>query len=180
MRIFIALDFPELKDYLFEIQNQFKEFCKANFTKDCHLTLKFLGEISKERVEEIKEKLREIKFESFSLVFDKIGFFPSEKFIRVVWIGVKEDTKVKELKNEIDKNLSGFFDDKQFHPHITLARVKFIPDKEKFLEAAKNIKLSEKVCNVKEFKLMKSTLTSSGAIYECLESFPLEKPKVFK
>ena len=63
-----------------------------------------------------------------------------------------------------------FKKDFKFHPHITLARVSFVKDKEKFQELLK-IKTEEKSFSVNKFTLYKSELTPVGPIYTKLQDF---------
>ena len=87
--------------------------------------------------------LKEIKFSPFSLTLDKIGVFPSENYIRVVWVGVKPTEDVIELQRKIEDSLEEFKfkEDLKFHPHITLARVKSVDDREGFAKNLKDIKV---------------------------------------
>ena len=64
-----------------------------------------------------------------------------------------------------------FKKEKRFYPHITLGRVKFVNDPETFVPALKEITVEPKQFEVKEFKLIKSTLTSEGPVYEDLAIF---------
>jgi len=176
MRCFIAFEIPEeVKKVLIEAQSQLdKDMAKLSLTKDFHLTLKFLGEIDENKVEEIKKKLSEIKFDSFETSLTDIGVFPGEDYIRVVWIGLGDPKNaIKELQHEIDEKLQklGFEKDERFHPHVTLARVKFTEDRESLLKNLKEITFEKKSFKVNEFKLKKSTLTGEGPIYEDLAVF---------
>ena len=172
MRLFIAIDFNELKDYFIELQSKIdKSLAKLKEVSAFHLTLKFLGEINDDKVELIKEKLKEIKFTPFSLTLDQIGVFPSENYIRIIWMGVKPTEEVIKLQESIENALKkfNFKKDFKFHPHITLARVKFVKDKEKFIKNLKDIKVEEKGVEVRDFRLIKSTLKPEGPVYEDLE-----------
>ncbi len=167
MRCFIAIELEN--DYFKSLQDKIKDNIKGTFPKAFHLTLKFLGEVEENK---IKESLKNIKFEAFKISTSNIGVFPNENYIRVVWIGLKPENKIIELQREIDNKLKKVFrKDKRFHPHLTLARVKFIKDKNKFKELLKDIKVEKLEFNVDNFKLIKSTLTRDGPIYECIESF---------
>jgi 2'-5' RNA ligase len=172
MRLFIALDFDD-SEYFHEIQKQIpSDTAKLSLTKTFHLTLKFLGEVPDANVDTIKDKLKQVKFEPLSLSTDKIGVFPNENYIKVVWVGLKDGNKVIELQQQIEKALEGMFPrDNRFHPHITLARVKFVKDKEAFSKKLKEISVESKEFSLKSFKLIKSTLTGEGPVYEDLESF---------
>ena len=103
---------------------------------------------------------------------EKIGIFPDESYIRVVWIGFKGEDILFELHKSIDISLSRMFDmEKQFLGHITLARVKFVKDKKQFIEKLSSIKIEQKEFNIGSFKLYKSTLTKQGPVYEVVEEY---------
>ncbi len=172
MRLFIAIDFNELMHYFVKLQNLLPKNAKLSLTKKFHITLKFLGEVQPDKVEEITEKLKKIKFHQISISINSVGIFPSENYIRVVWVGIKPEDKVLELQKQIDGSLcKSFKKEKYFKAHITLARVKFIDDKKSFINQLKKIKIENKKIEVKDFRLIKSTLTSKGPIYEDLEVF---------
>ena len=58
-----------------------------------------------------------------------------------------------------------------FHPRITLARVKFVDDNARFMQHLKNIHVENRKIEVKGFWLVKSELTPEGSAYENLEMF---------
>ena len=172
MRLFIAIDFNELNEYFIELQKLLPRNAKLSFTKDFHLTLKFLGEVQPNDSEKIISILKKIKFEPFSVFLDSIGIFPTENYIRVVWIGLKPEEKVLELQKQIDDSLKELFKkEKDFKTHITLARVKYPENKKSFLEHAKKINVESKKIEIKDFRLVKSTLTPKGPFYEDLAVF---------
>ncbi|MBU3941864.1 MAG: RNA 2',3'-cyclic phosphodiesterase, partial [Nanoarchaeota archaeon] len=118
--------------------------------------------------------LKEIKFEKFNTALTKIGVFPNESYIRVVWVGLNDsENKITNLQKEIDSKIEllGFKKDTRFHPHLTLARVKFVEDKQGFTKNLKEIKIKKETFQITEFKLIKSILTPEGPIYEDLAVF---------
>ncbi|MEK6949470.1 MAG: RNA 2',3'-cyclic phosphodiesterase [Nanoarchaeota archaeon] len=176
MRLFIAIELPDdIKEYLSRIQEKIagKEDKISLVKKEqMHLTLKFLGELQPHNAENLRNILKEVAFEPFSVNLDVIGVFPSENYIRVVWVGLKPEDKIMELQKNIDKKLEGMFKkEKGFKAHLTLARVKHIEDKVTFISKLKNIKIDNKKISISNFKLIKSTLTPEGPIYEAIESF---------
>ena len=169
MRLFIAIDFNELRDYFTELQAILPKNAKLSLTKTYHLTLKFLGEVEPDNVETIIVPLKNIKFENFTVFLDSIGIFPTENYIMVVWVALKPEDKVLELQKNIDDSLKPLFKkEKEFKAHITLARVKYPEDKKAFVEQLKKIKVENKKLEIKEFRLIKSTLSPKGAVYEDL------------
>lgn len=172
MRLFIAVDFNELKDYFFELQKLFPSNARLSLTKSFHLTLKFLGEVQPNNVEDIIKNLQNIRFQKFDVFLDSVGIFPTENYIRVVWIGLQPEDKILELQKNIDESLKPMFKkEKDFKAHITLARVKYPEDKKSFIEQLKKIKVENKKIEVNDFRLVKSTLMPKGPIYEDLKKF---------
>ena len=174
MRLFIAIGFNEFGSYFAELQKLLPKNARLSLTKSFHITLKFLGEVQPDKAEEIINRLKRIEFEPFPVFLDSIGIFPTENYIRVVWIGLKPEEKILELQKNIDESLKPLFDkEKDFKAHITLAGVKYPEDKKKFLEELKKIKVEGKKIEIKDFRLVKSTLTLKGHVYEDLAVFNL-------
>ncbi|MBI2141368.1 RNA 2',3'-cyclic phosphodiesterase [Candidatus Woesearchaeota archaeon] len=174
MRTFIAVDLPEeVKDELANAQRQLSSAvaaaAKMSLAHDFHLTLKFLGEITPAKMEVVKGCLGNVKFKSFSAAVSGIGVFPSENYVRVVWIGIEPEDGFIRLQKQVDDALEKEFPkDKNFKPHLTLARVKFVSDKSAFLQQLQQIQIKKVKFAVEKFKLKKSTLSREGAVYEDL------------
>ena len=178
MRCFIAIDLPDdVKDYIFSLEKFIgNELAKIKWVakKNLHLTLKFLGEIDEEKLKLVKEKLKNIKFGKFKVNLDKIGVFPNENYITVVWVGVKDDKNIFELQKAIDSELLSLFSKEQkFQSHLTFGRVKFVKDKTNFLKKIKEIEVKNLPLEIKEFKLYKSELSKDGPKYTVLETYTL-------
>ena len=176
MRLFIAIEIPEeIKEHIADIQERIignENKIKLVNKNQIHLTLKFLGEVQPDKIETIKDSLKKISFKPFSIYLDKIGVFPNENYIRVVWVGLKPEELILELQKNIDEKLKNLFKkEKIFKSHLTLARVKFIENKKEFVEKLKNIKIENIKIDINNFKLVKSALTPKGPIYEDLEVF---------
>ncbi len=175
MRLFIAFDVSEsAHTHILELQKKLIG-AKLTFTKNFHLTLKFLGEVTPEHVDEIKKRLSKVKFTPFAAQLGGTGVFPENGTPRIVWIGIEPHDIICELQKNIDEALQGMFSkEKSFQPHITLARVKEVMDK-KFDEHIKNIKAVPLTFEVNEFKLIESQLTSEGPVYKDVAVY-LTKP----
>jgi len=172
MRSFIAIEIPEnIKKEIVKIQKELPEFRgKKTEFENLHLTLKFLGEIDEEKIEDIKKRLKKVKINSFEAEIDSIGIF-SEKFIRIIWLHIKN---CDELQKEIDEKLEGLFEkEKRFMGHLTIARVKSVRDKREFLEKINKIKIPNMKFKVEKFNLKKSILTEEKPIYEDIEIYSL-------
>jgi len=162
----------EVKREIVKIQRNLPEFSgKKIETENFHLTLKFLGEVDEEKIERVKERLGRIKFGKFEAEIDEIGVF-SEKFIKIVWLHMKG---CDNLQEQVDEELEGLFEkERRFMSHLTIARVKNIKDKRKFLEKTKKIKIPRIKFKIDKFYLMKSELTADGPKYSVLEEYKLE------
>ena len=176
MRLFIAINLPkEVKDYLFDLQKEFKDYGKINFIhkKNLHLTLKFLGNVDDNKLKEIKEKLNKVKSKNFEISLNSLGIFPDKEFIRILWIDLNPKNKVIELAQKIDQELIQFPNDHPFSDHITLGRVKIIKNKDEFLKKL-SLELKPLTFKVNSFELMKSDLSKDGPEYTILETYELK------
>lgn len=172
MRLFVAVELPEEhKRHLDELGQSLKtDSAIVSPAKEHHLTLKFLGDYPDDKVNGLKERLSKISFDSFDGHLDNVGVFPNENNIRVVWVGLKPVEPFAELAKKIDEATPEVKNDHpEYIPHITLVRVKAVKDKT-FGEMIKSIKVDPKKFKVDSFKLIKSTLTHSGAVYEVLST----------
>lgn len=176
MRCFIAIDLPdEIKNELKRIQNLLSNASMKLVEPDnLHLTLAFLGEVTDFEVNQIKETLKQIRQEKFIAHLGNIGVFPSESFIRVAWVALEPAEKFKELNKKIILAIKQTLKvDERFESHVTLARVKFIQDKKKFIEKLEKIQVKHLEFKVDSFALKKSTLTRTGPVYEDIVKFSL-------
>jgi len=145
-----------------------------------HLTLKFLGETPNEQIPNIVEKLGKIslKHSNFSLEFRDIGIFGSSYKPRMIWIGVEENKVLLSLAKDILIGMDdiGFKRDRQnFVPHLTLGRIKFIDDKNRFQQIiTKYSSTKMEKQEITEFNLYESILKREGPEYKLIESFNLK------
>lgn len=174
MRLFIAVEIPEdVSEKLHALQQRLTVPGKATLTKSFHLTLKFLGEAEKEKLSVLIEGLSKIRFRPFEACLSKIGAFPNTNNPRVVWLGLEPCEQINALQKQVDSATQklGFAPDNRFHPHLTLARIKFLKDKRGFRDTLEDIAPPSASFKIDSFKLIKSTLTPQGPEYELLESF---------
>ena len=131
-----------------------------------------MGEVSPDKVNEIKKRLGTVKFKPFTANLQGVGVFPSEEKIRVVWAGVEPHELICEIQQKIDKVLEGIFaKEKDFQPHLTLARVKTY--EKKFFEQLKQLTVEPLKFEVSSFKLVESKLEPTGPIYKDVVIFQL-------
>ena len=171
MRLFIAIDCNEIKDFFVSCQDKLPKHGKFTFPEEFHITLKFLGEVDDAKVEEVVKLLKNVEFEEFTAKTKGIGFFvPS--FLRVVFVEVPTPD-IFELQKMIDEALLPMFPkEKKFESHVTLARIKYAANKKDYIDKIQRLKIDEEKFQVKDFLLVKSTLMPDGPIYETVERYP--------
>ena len=178
-RVFVAIDFPseviEEVARIQEVLRNLKFTGKMTELENLHLTLKFIGEIDLEKLEEVKNKLKNIKFDIFDARLENIGTFSFRGNPRIVWIKVK-GKGIFELQKKIDEMMSelGFKLEERFMGHMTIARIKYVKDKETFKKYAGEIGLKDTRFKIDEFKLKESELKMMGPIYTDLEIYKLD------
>ncbi len=185
MRTFIAIDLdPEIKKILSLLIDELdKGHRNIKWVKHqgMHLTLKFLGEINREKAPEIENVLRAIskKYDSFSLKFKGTGSFPQgKKNPRVLWVGIEEQETLRALQAELEGELEklGFpRERRKFHAHLTLGRVKSlynIKETLSLLEKYRDRNFGEMKAD--KISFIQSTLKPTGAEYSILFEFELK------
>jgi len=174
IKLFVAIDFDN-KDYFKNLQEHIKkDGVRCTYPKQFHLTLKFLGDVEEKKLQEIIEKLNQISFTNFELQTNTLGIFPPENRINVVWIGLKESKQLSILQHDVETALNSVKkDNKPFHAHITLARVKNIKKEQKqdYRKQVNDAQQELLTIKVTQFKLIKSELTPDGPKYTDIEVF---------
>lgn len=137
-----------------------------------HITLKFLGENTREVTEDVKEALIPLKhFEPFTVELSYIGAFPNLNTPRVLWLsgdkGAGELGHVAKSVNDVLSDIDGLsMDAKKFQPHLTLARLRdsYLP--ENLVRRLGEVPKISWTCD--ELYLMKSDLKPSGPVYSVI------------
>ena len=177
MRLFIAVELPqEVKQELINLQSVLKkDFPSLKYVNvnNMHLTLKFLGDVPDGRLDEVKAKLSDVRVEKFEAYLSGCGVFPKPEYIKVVWAGLEPKEKINELQHKVDLGMRaiGFPKDRKFHPHATLARVRFVKDKAGLAKAIEQLKPTKISFDVDSFALIKSELRPDGPVYTVLEEY---------
>ncbi len=134
IRTFIAIPLPDnLKEMLGRTMSSLrKKNPGVRWVKPegIHLTLKFLGDIAEDLVEDLSAELDNIArgYPALSLRFSGFGAFPNTRRPRVIWVGLAGDLpELAGLASQVDAMCSGFGIEREkraFSAHITLGRLK--------------------------------------------------------
>jgi len=145
-----------------------------------HLTLKFLGELPPDALEQVKDGLTEAVKGAipFSLRFQGLGAFPGTARPRVLWVDVAEGGQVAQaLQARVEAALGrrGFpREDRPFSPHLTIGRVRGPRGLAGLQEAmARDARMDFGRLEVRALSLMRSDLSPAGSRYTELAAFPL-------
>lgn len=185
MRVFIAIELPDkIKKELALIQGRMKPTpnkIKWVEPSSLHITLKFLGEIKEEILQNVFRTVEEVaaEFLPFYIEIKGAGTFPDNSNPRVIWMGIEEGaSQLSLLARQLEEKLSreGFPPEKRkWVPHLTLGRVKHLRDRE---DMKKIINQEQETSGgrvkVEKITVMQSRLTPQGAIYTPLQCFSLK------
>lgn len=202
MRVFIAIDIDDkTRKAIADLQRQIAS--KVSSVKqgdlkwvepnNIHLTLKFLGEITDEQLEEVKEIVNTVAqaHNKFTLDIESVGSFGGRS-AKVVWVGVsewhglpaRENTAKMAVPQELlalQKDLDDLLEqagypkeEREFSAHLTLCRVNHPIAGLKVGEALpqfSHLRLGSIAADA--IYIYQSQLTPQGPIYTMLSDFKL-------
>jgi 2'-5' RNA ligase len=184
IRSFLAIELPKpILRKIEEVQGDLRS-TRADVRwvnpEKIHLTLKFFGNIEESRIEPIFKSIEEPIRNTlpFSLEVRGVGAFPHLRNPRVIWMGLVDGREVlvsfqKQIETQLEK--IGFQpEDRPFHPHLTLGRMKSSRGKEELVGRIERHKEEEfGDFQVERVILFKSDLKPSGPIYTLLKEIKL-------
>jgi 2'-5' RNA ligase len=182
-RVFVALELPD------ELRQRMGELPELIGTPDAkvrwvdanniHLTLLFAGEAGEAQVEALRDAVRTAgaSFNAMRIKVGELGAFPQRRNPRVIWVGVGENETLRRLQEAVAEKgrLAGLpVERREFSPHLTLGRVKFVGRHSPLLGRLQSVKVESFVYVFDKLTLFESTLTPEGPEYHVLESVRLE------
>ncbi|UKL13982.1 RNA 2',3'-cyclic phosphodiesterase [Dissulfurimicrobium hydrothermale] len=188
-RIFIAIDIPDnccniVRDRL-AVWRSYRSDSRADIrwvrSDNLHLTLKFLGDVSEDRLDLVYSASRQTaaSHDAFPLYLSGTGVFPGTDNPRVLWIGIKGALDALcSLQGDLDLLLerAGFpTETRPFSPHLTTGRVRSRRRIARFLNTYLEEPIESAPFDVKEIAIYKSEITGNGPLYHILARYPLGK-----
>ena len=134
MNHFFALMLPpDAQSFVADIAADWRRILPPNISarwyapEDCHITLKFLGNVSDTRHEELLRPVKPVTALTapFSLTLAPCGGFPNLLRPFVLWAGIEQSPPLTDLMSRISVAMEelGFVAERRpYVPHITLAR----------------------------------------------------------
>ena len=186
MRCFLALDLPDpLLRHLTSIQTHYASmYPHFRWVKreNLHLTLHFLGEISRKNMDQLVTECRPVSARNQALAVraGELGVFPRWSAPAVLWLSLTGDMEKLKLLHEQTagavKRAGLTTDNKPFRPHITLARMpanrKEGLDPAVFQDFSPD---SQEIYALSTFTLYTSELKPQGPVYRPYFRFELNK-----
>jgi 2'-5' RNA ligase len=184
VRLFVALDIPDdVRAAIGALVSRLHNICRSGRwvrIEGTHVTLKFIGEVPAEKLEEIKTALVGVSFpDPIQMSFQGLGFFPNERHPRVLWAGVEASTELGALASAVETALIPFGiarEQRTFSPHLTVARFNSTSVLENLrakIETAGPLKFGD--TGATEFHLYQSVLKHGGAEYTRLADYSCTK-----
>ena len=178
IRSFIAFDIDSepIIRRLFEVQKTLVNTganLKIVKPQNIHVTMRFLGNISPNMVDSIYEELEKVSFTPFEIELRGLGAFPTLKYARVVWTGIKKGAEeLEDISDQLEPRLQrlGFKPDRKgFSPHLTIARVRSGRNKTELIRTIQEFEDYQfGMIKASCLRLKKSVLTPEGPIYSTL------------
>ena len=184
MRLFVSVDLPEaLAPAVEAVQDDLRGAAGLTFTDptQAHLTLKFLGETDPARLGPLEEALVEAVDEAgvdpFEAELGGLGAFPSEDYIRVVWVGFTAGgealVRLHEAVEARTVELGFDPESHDFTPHVTIARMRHASGKELVQQVLREENPTVGSMRVEEVRLTESELGPDGPVYSTVARVPL-------
>jgi len=180
-RIFIAINLPkDIRQKITLFSQNLKRFnwpVKWVELENLHITLNFLGNLTREEIEKvclISEKIIK-NYHAFDLKIEQFNAFPNLMHARTIILQLEKSDKLMKLQQEISLKLKaeGFeIEEREFTAHIALGRVKRkgLRLDENLLN---NLSIPKLIFTVQSIDIMKSELFPEGPKYNIVKSYKL-------
>jgi 2'-5' RNA ligase len=163
---------PLLKNHIQHLRDRFAGVSASwSSVEKIHLTIKFFGDVEATRTAKLSTALQRAveKTGPFEVDVSGCGTFPPIGAPKVLWIGITDlSGALSNLQHEIEAECAaeGFpKDNRLFHPHLTIARIRRRQGSRALAEAHKSSQFDRSVVPVSEIVLFRSELRSKGSNY---------------
>jgi 2'-5' RNA ligase len=179
MRLFTALDLSEeVVRNLEKLLAELKPAARIGWSPpaNLHITTKFIGEWSGERLEELASTLLEVRAPGpIEVSIRKLGFFPNPHSPRVFFCGIEAPglDRLAAATEAAMASLGVESEKRAYSPHLTLARIKDRVDLQPLRERIARLPSQEfGSFTARSYFLYQSQLRPTGSVYTKLSEFP--------
>jgi 2'-5' RNA ligase len=188
LRLFVAISIPEpVRDEIIRVQQELQPLVPRDVVRwarsdQFHLTLRFLGDVPADGVEDLKKSVGAVcrNARPLSLRAEGVGFFPNPRSPRVIWVGINDRKgRLVDLQRQIEAAVRFFTaepGEKNFTGHATLGRLKNPKPADIWDLAARAQSLEKRrfgEWKADEIEIIRSELSPAGARYTSLAAFRL-------
>lgn len=174
MRTFVAVPLPEtFVRWLdnFKALNPLLNGCTRFVpSASCHMTIRFLGDVSDLSIQELSDRLSEALTEATAtqIVLDTTGIFYHNGQPAVLWFGPRQvPRELLSAAEQVEKALVGFncsARSERFTPHVTIGRFTHLCSQEA-ISRISECKIAPFVVSVREFVVFESILGQGQPVY---------------
>ncbi len=183
MRLFTGIEIAsEVLAQLEELLKRLRPTARLKWSpvENLHITTKFIGDWPDARCDELIAELGGVPSPGpVPIAIRGLGWFPNPRSPRVFWAGIEAGPGLKQLAQATEKRLARLgvpVENRDFSPHLTLARIRAPEDLRRLreaIDALSSLDFGEFVAD--RFHLYSSELHPGGSRYRKLARFSLDK-----
>ncbi|MFZ5954789.1 MAG: RNA 2',3'-cyclic phosphodiesterase [Candidatus Dependentiae bacterium] len=187
-KLFVAIDVPfDVLQEMERLQQVFKQqhcmHATYPLSEHMHITLAFIGSVNNAQIPKIDAILQGIRFPAFKVLLGQLNFFGSPEFIKVIYAALYSPELIK-LGMLVQHDLIAVQilpeskEDDSFIPHLTLARVKSVLDKEQLVKMINTIQPKPIPFLIDEFFLKESVHENGLLNHKTICTYKLPKTHI--
>lgn len=181
VRLFVSCAMPEsVQREIVRFEQALKKsgLCQGTYVNPAyaHLTLAFLGEVEADDVSTVDEALQSVIFRPCLAKLSAIEWFEYRGDIKIIYMGIACLPLLK-LARSVQEALNSWLprEERKFVSHVTVVRVKKVPDPAKLREFMTQYRVEPVSFDISGFTLVQSGLTAQGAVHTMLKRYELQK-----
>ncbi len=183
LRTFLAIPLlPPAREALAEVQARLRQAgadVRWEPAGKIHLTMRFLGDVTEALLPRLSPAVSAVAQETpaSDLTIAGLGAFPGDREPRIVWAGAEAASWLIHLAIELEESCCSAglaHDERPFHPHLTLGRVKGPRNSARLTEALKTVTFEPIPQRCTELLLFQSVLSPGGSVYSPYQRFPFQ------
>ena len=185
-RTFVAIELPtilraKLIEHIAHLRRELPD-ARASWSREhnLHLTLKFFGNVPVSDIPKLSDAVaRAVRgIKPFELTVAGCGAFPPKGRPNVLWMGIEDrQEQLTALYLRIEgecANADFAREERSFHPHLTIARLRKAGYDRQLAEAHKHLEFRPQTFRVSEIVVFKSELLREGSKHTAISRHALQ------